>query len=199
MHLPTSTARQRPTSLKNAARGVSPVPCPEGCTCNRHHGYHFGGSKPVRTDLRSKVGEISLKQPKTGFYNEETLESGGPTGGPERRPEFEAKGSLAPRTIGQTSCLPRNTSRGVKRSSRAEYVLAPTSPPWDTSTTRGGSVPHRKANSSFVDHVGGASLSVFLETYWHPDPAEEDLLVDFYAENGWWANGPVGRPLPLVD
>lgn len=171
----------------NAARKGESHACPEGCTCNRHHGYHFGGSKPGRTisdQGRRNIAEAAQNR----VYSEETLESWRANRRAQNAdPEFEAKRIAGLKNYWANIVSPEEYSRGVKRSSRAEYVLAPYLTALGYQHNEGeDQFRIGRRTPDFVDHDGRRVFEYF-GTYWHPDPAEEDLLVDFYAENGWWA------------
>lgn len=171
----------------NAARKGESHKCPEGCTCRRHRGYHFGGSQKGRKLSDRGRENISIAA-KGRQYSEAGLEALRANRRAQNSdPEFVARRLAGLKNYWQNVVTPEEMSRGVKRSSRAEYVLAPYLEALGYLHNEGeGQFRVGRRTPDFID-PDGYRVFEYFGTYWHPDPEEEVRAVDFYAENGLWA------------
>ena len=80
---------------------------------------------------------------------------------------------------------PEDLSRGVKRSSRHEFAVAPYMAALGYTHNEGvGQLKIGRKTPDFID-VRRQRIYEYLGVYWHPDRDEAQQIIDYYSERGW--------------
>lgn len=100
-------------------------------------------------------------------------------------PEHEKKRIDALINYWQNVVTPDELSRGVKRSSRHEYAVAPYMAVLGYEHNEGeGQIRIGRKTPDFID-VARKRIYEYLGVYWHPDRDEARQITEYYAERGW--------------
>jgi len=170
--------KQSPEHVARKARK-----CGAGCTCKRH-------TSQQSEEVRSKHRENTKRKWETGLWEGRAEKSAATRAAwsPERLAEVRATMSEAKRKEWAEKGPDRNKRPGnlFRRTSAHERSLVPYLEALGYEHNSADDNP-RFVSRRVPDFIDRKNRRVFeyLGTYWHPDPAEEQVIIDHYAKHGW--------------